>query len=108
MYKKVLGFLENALNEDNWFWKEENDAIYKRKVRIVWKDKNLLHLQEKFQLMMKTLMIKINYKVKDHYNYTSKYRDVAHNIFNLKYSIPKYIPAFFHNRSNYDYHFIIK
>ena len=58
--------------------------------------------------MMKTLMMKINYKVKDHCNYTSKYRGVAHNICNLKYSIPKEIPAFFHNRSNYDYHFTIK
>ena len=32
----------------------------------------------------------------------------AHSICNLRYSIPKKIPIIFHNRSNYDYCFIIK
>ena len=27
---------------------------------------------------------------------------------NLKYSVPKEITIFFHNGSNYDYHFVIK
>ena len=31
-----------------------------------------------------------------------------HNIYNLKYSVHKKIPIALHNRSNYDYHFIIK
>ena len=47
-------------------------------------------------------------KVKDHCHYTCKYRGAAHSICNLKYNIPKEIPMVFHNRSNYDYHFIIK
>ena len=47
-------------------------------------------------------------KVKDHCHYTGKYRGVAHNICNLKYKVPKEIPAVFHNGSTYDYHFIIK
>ena len=48
------------------------------------------------------------HKVRDHCHYTGKYREAAHNIFNLKYKIPKEIPVVFHNGSTYDYHFIIK
>ena len=48
-----------------------------------------------------------NFKVKDHCYYTGKYRDAAHDICNLRYKIPKYIPVVFHNGSTYDYHFII-
>ena len=47
-------------------------------------------------------------KVRDHCHYTGKYRGAAHNICNLRYKIPKEIPAVFHNGSTYDYHFIIK
>ena len=47
-------------------------------------------------------------KVKDLCHYTDKYRRAAHSICNLKYSIPREIPAVFHNKSNYDYHFTIK
>ena len=45
-------------------------------------------------------------KVKDHYNYTDKYKSAAHNICNLKHSIPKEIPVVFYNRSNNDYPFV--
>ena len=31
-----------------------------------------------------------------------------HSICNLKYSVPKKFPIYFHNGSNYDYNFIIK
>ena len=31
-----------------------------------------------------------------------------HSSCNIKYSVPKIIPIVFHNRLNYDYHFIIK
>ena len=37
-----------------------------------------------------------------------KYRGAAHNTCNLRYKILKNIPVIFHNRSTYDYHFIIK
>ena len=40
--------------------------------------------------------------------YTGEYRGAAHSIRNLKYSVTKKIPTVFHNRSNYDYHFIMK
>ena len=48
------------------------------------------------------------WKVTYHCHYTGKYRGVAHNMYNLKYSVPKKIPIVSHNGSNYDYHFIIK
>ena len=51
---------------------------------------------------------KKNYKVRDHCHYTGKYRGATHNIFNLRYKVPKKIPIVFHNGSTYDYHFIIK
>ena len=49
-----------------------------------------------------------HYQVRDHCHYTGKYRGTAHNIFNLRYKIPKDIPIIFHNSSTYDYHFIIR
>ena len=47
-------------------------------------------------------------KVRDHCHYTGKYRGAPHDIYNLRYKIPKEIPVVFHNGSTYDYHFIIK
>ena len=47
-------------------------------------------------------------KVRDHCDYTGKYRRASHNICNLRYKIPKEIPVMFHNGSTFDYHFIIK
>ena len=49
-----------------------------------------------------------NHKVRDHCHYTGKYRGAAHDIYNLRYKIPKGIPVMFHNGSTYDYKFIIK
>ena len=47
-------------------------------------------------------------KVRDHCHYTGKYRGAVHNIYNLRYKIPKEAPVVFHNGSTYDCHFIIK
>ena len=47
-------------------------------------------------------------KVRDYCHYTGKFRRAAHSEHNLKYKVPKEIPAVFHNGSTYDYHFIIK
>ena len=51
---------------------------------------------------------KKNYKVRNHYHYTGKYRGTAYNICNLRYKVPKEVPIVYHNGSTYDYHFIIK
>ena len=48
------------------------------------------------------------FKVRDYYYYAGEYRGAAHSICDLQCSVPKKIPIVFHNRSNYDYHFIIK
>ena len=38
-------------------------------------------------------------KVRNHCHYTEEYRDAAHSICNLKYSVPKKIPIVFHSGS---------
>ena len=48
------------------------------------------------------------HKVRDSCHYTGKYRGAPHDIWNLRYKIPKQIPLVFHNGSFYDYHFITK
>ena len=47
-------------------------------------------------------------KVRDHDHYTGKYKGTAHSECSLRYSVQKMIPVLAHNRSNYDYHFIIR
>ena len=44
-------------------------------------------------------------KVRDHCQYSGKYRGAAHSLCNLQYKIPKYIPVAFHNLAGYDAHF---
>ena len=48
------------------------------------------------------------HKVRDFCYYTGEHRGAAPIICNLKYSVSKEIPTVFRNRSNYDYHFIIR
>ena len=48
------------------------------------------------------------HKLRDHCHYAGEYRGAVQSICNLKYSVLKKIPIVFHNRSNHDYHFIIK
>ena len=62
--------------------------------------------KEKFE--NKYLKDKKYRKVRDHCHYTGEYRDAAHSICNLKYSMSKKTPIIFHNGSNYDYHFIVQ
>ena len=47
-------------------------------------------------------------KVRNYCHYAGKYREATHSIYNLKQSVPRKIPAPFHNISNNDYHYIIK
>ena len=66
----------------------------------------MLHLRKK---ILKNLAKSKTYgKVRDHRHYTGIYRSTANNICNLRFNLPYEIPVVFHNRSNYDYHFIIK
>ena len=47
-------------------------------------------------------------KVKDHCHLTGKYQGAAHQICNLKYKEPSFIPVVFHNLSGYDAHLFVK
>ena len=47
-------------------------------------------------------------KVRDHCQFTGKYRGPGHIKCNLKFNVHNEIPVVFHKRSNYDYHFFIK
>ena len=49
-----------------------------------------------------------NYKVRDHFHFTGRYRGAAHNLCNLKYRKPNFTPVVFHNLSGYDSHLFIK
>ena len=46
-------------------------------------------------------------KVRDHYNYTGKFRAAAYSICNLTYRTLKEVSILFHDGSTYDYHFIV-
>ena len=66
----------------------------------------MLHLRKK--ILKKIAKGKTYVKITDHCNYTENYRDVAHRICNLRFIVSTQIPVVCHNRSNYDYYFIIK
>ena len=51
------------------------------------------------------LKIKKYHKVRDHCHYTGECVSAVHSLCN---SLPKEISIVFHNRSNYDYRFVIK
>ena len=56
--------------------------------------------------IFKKLSKSLKQNVREHCHYTGKYRDAVHSICILKFSVPNDIPKVFHNRSNYDCHFI--
>ena len=47
-------------------------------------------------------------RVRDHCHLSGKFRGAAHEICNLKYKVPKFLPVVFHNLSGYDSHLFIK
>ena len=64
--------------------------------------------KEKFDDTANENGYKKNGKVRDHCHYTGRYRGAAHNICNLDYKKPTFIPIVFHNLSGYDSHLFIK
>ncbi|XP_072400352.1 uncharacterized protein [Diabrotica undecimpunctata] len=46
-------------------------------------------------------------KVRDHSHLTGLFSGAAHNACNLNYKLPKFIPVFMHNLTNYDSHLFI-
>ena len=47
-------------------------------------------------------------RVRDHCHLSGKFWAAAHEICNLKYTVPKFFPVVFHNLSGYDSHLFIK
>ena len=106
MYENFFEFLrEHAIKIFNFKKKiikllttEQPESYENSKICYICKEK----IENKY------LKDKIYHKVRGHCYYTGEYRDAAHSIYNLKYTVPKEVPIVFHNESNYDYHFIIK
>ena len=81
--------------------KEQQDSYENAKICCICKE----------NIENKHLKDKKYCKVRDHCYDTGEYRGAANSICNLKCvpkRIPKRIPIVFHDRSNYDYHFIVK
>ena len=85
--------------------KKRNDALNKKRKKKHNKQKVCYICKKRFSTDNENRKY---HKVKDHCHYTGKYRGAAHDIYSLRYKIPKEIPVVFHNGSTYEYHFIIK
>ena len=92
---------EHATNIINF---EKNKMLLLTKQEL--KSKQVTFVEK--DLKKKLAKYKNHCKVIDHCHYTGKYRGGTHTIFNLRFNVPNEIPIVFYNRSNYDYHFIIK
>lgn len=46
--------------------------------------------------------------MRDHCHLTGKYRGAAHSYCNIHFTLPKFVPVFFHNLSGYDAHLFIR
>ena len=69
---------------------------------------NKLYLNQKVRHIFKKEFGTDDKKVRDHFQFASKYRGAAHDVCNLNYKVLKEIPIVLHNGSTHDYHFIIK
>ena len=77
--------------------------------KVLYDNEKQCYIREKEFCTDKTSKdYKNKFKVRDHCHFTGKYRRAAHNIYNLKYKVPKDIPVVLHNGSIYDNHLIIK
>ena len=93
---KVIDFKKKTMTP---LTKEEEDNYNKE---------NICYICEKYFNNNTTDSSSLERKVRDHFHFKGKYRGAAHSTCDLRYKIPKNIPVIFHNRSTYDYHFIIK
>lgn len=78
---------------------EENKSCKKQKVYCICKKEFNIDKNDKNDF-------KIYHKVRNCFNYTTKYKGAAHNVCNLRDKIPKEIIVVFHNGCTYDYRFI--
>ena len=85
---------------------KKNIAINKKTIKIAPKCNRLLYLSKK--VAHKVAKDENYRKVRDHYHFIDKYRGAAYSICNLRFNVSLEIPVVLKNRSNCDYHFIIK
>ena len=87
MYQKLLSRFRRTCNKNNWLWKKRDDIINKlrRKKNI---SISYVIYAKKFSVNDKKYQ-----KVTNLCYYTGKYRGAAHDIWNLRYKIPKEIPS---------------
>ena len=98
-------FREHATEIINY--KKKKLKLLTNKQKDSYQNSKICHIcKEKFEV--KIAADNKYCKVRDHCHYTGEYRGAVDSICNLRYSVPKEIPIVFHNRSNYDYHLIIK
>ena len=87
--------------------KEKEMIPLRKEEKKIYRDKKLCYICKK-GFITDDDDNKKHFKVRDHCHYTGKYRGAAHDVYNLKYKIPRETPVVFHNDSTYDYDFIIK
>ena len=104
MHEKVSWIFKGTRDEE--IISKIKNVINKQTRGITWNTKICCICKEKLE--DKYARDKKYCKVRDHCHYLGEYRGDAQSIYNLKYSVPKEISIVFHNRSNYDYDFIIK
>ena len=83
---KIINFRKKKMKS---LTKEQQQPYKDAKISYIYK--------EKFEI--KYLKNKKYCKVRDHFHYTGKCGGAVHSICNLKHSVPKKIPIFFHNGS---------
>ena len=71
-------------------------------------EQNKSYENQKLCYVCRKMFIKDKKKVRDHCQFTGKYRGAAHSKCNMNYEITKDIPIVFHNLFSYDSRPIIK
>ena len=104
--KKFCNFLrEHATNILN-FEKKEILPLTKEKLKLHQNEISCYICRRR--ILQKFAKNKNYRKIRDHCNYTGKYRGAARSICNLKFTVPNEIDVVFHDGLNYDHYFIIK
>ena len=98
MYEKILYFFKRIRKRISDFEKKRMLPLTKGE-RKSHHDAKVCYVCRK--RILKKLPKSINcWKVREHCQYTGKYRGAAHSICNLKFTVPNEMPDVFHNGSN--------
>jgi len=85
------------------------NKLFKTNIHITMsKEEKQLHTVSTHCNLCKTEFTSRNIKVADHHHLSGRFRQSICNTCNLKLQMPKFVPCFFHNLSNYDAHFIVR